>query len=493
MAQLALIRATIGLSSQYHDHYMRAHSLNLSGDDTNQLLGARLGNTSLVAPSEMNNIAARSGGVATQASGVAGIEDGWQTSRGLASFEFAINGASPVQAQTLTVYGYMYGGSPADTGGALPADAMFVPVRMWMVETAVATDHTGFPQESRMMSQSGTYLLNDPNSMGNPNNGLHTIRPVDVINSASAFAAFDDDEQPSGMLDGFGGSSTGMLQTAGMNISKSNNQSTVDYANKILTAAATASFENEKRQDRYEAISMATGLSSIREVSLEDNPFIRVMRRELGYVNMANFVGFSMSEIATVFENFYQVTNAQLTDVSSFDVADHRYSSNAMGGSTFETLVCSELNNIANAILDGHRLSYLSIRATNDVQQGMGQIVINGLPVLYQMGESAPMVDKDPDWQYLATQATETLLAQFYTKYNAEMIHDRMIVDFEANLSLFGESTITVTLHGNRENPHKETFGTMAGNRFDPSLVTSQGLNQSVGAFYNNLKEYMNF
>lgn len=492
MATLTLTQATIGLSSMYQDHYLRAHSLNLSAGDANQLLAGRLGNTNRVAPTDLHDIASRSGGVATQAGGLANVEDGWATARGLASLEFAIEGASPIMQQSLTVYGYMYGGSPAQTGGVLPEDAMFVPVRMWMVETSIATDHTGFPMESRQMSQSGTYLMNDPNYVGG-NDGLHTIRPMDVINSASALAAFDEDDQPAGMLDGFGGSSGGMLATAGMNISKANNASTVDYAAKILGAATMASFENEMRGDRFEAISSATGMSTIKEVSLEDNPFIRVMRRQLGHVNMSNFRGFSMTEIATVFENFGQVTNVTLTDQSAFNVVDHRYDSDTMGGANFQTLIASELNNIGNAVMDANRLSYIHIRATNDVQQGGGQVLVNDLPVMYQLGQSAPLVNKDPDWEYNAAAAVENLIYQFYSKYNAPVIHDRMIVDIELQLSLFGESHITVTINGERDKPHKEVFGTMAGNRFDPTLVSNQGLNQSVTGFYSNLKEYMNF
>lgn len=492
MATLSLLQATIGLSSQYQDHYLRAHALNLSAGDANQLLAGRLGNTSRVAPTDLHDIATRSGGVSAQAGGMANIEDGWQTSRGLASFEFAIIGASPVQQQTLTVYGYMYGGSPVQAGASLPEDAMFVPVRMWMVETTIATDHTGFPTEQRQMSQSGTYLMNDPNSIGNVD-GLHTIRPMDVINSASAYAAFDDDDQPAGMMDGFGGTTSAMLATAGMNISKASNASTVNYAQQILGAATMASFENQMKGDRYEAISAATGMSTIKEVSLEDNPFIRVMRRSLGHVNMANFHGYSMLDIATVFENFAAVTNVALTDQSAYNVVDHRYTADTMGGANFQTLIASELNNLGNATMDGYRLSYLHIRATNDVQTGMGQVNVNGLPVAYQLGQSAPLVDKDPDWQFNATQAVEYLLAQFYAKYNAAVIHDRMIVDIELQLSLFGESHITVSINGERDKPHTEVFGTMAGNRFDPTLVTNQGLNQSVSGFYSNLKEYMNF
>ncbi|UVD32268.1 hypothetical protein [Vibrio phage phiKT1028] len=489
MASLVLTQALIGLSNSYQEHQLRAHAMNIEGSDLNELLAARLGNTSRVAPVEMREIAARSGGVATQSGGTAHIEDGWATSRGLATLEFVIEGASPVQSQTLTVYGYMYGGSPTMAGGALPQDIKFVPVKMWLMEAHMATDGNGFPVEARRTSQAGNFLLNDPNHR----QGLHTIRPMDVINSASALAAFDGDDQLGGGLEGFGGATSGLLQNIGMNISKSQNNSTVDYAEKILTAAATASFENEITGDRFSAICSATSNTTIKEISLDENPFVKVMRRQLGYVTMAHFDGFTMYELATVFENFNQVTNVTLTDTDAFNVIDHRYSSNEMAGATFETLICSELNNLANAMMNDYRLSYIHIRASNNVLDGQGQLVINSLPVAYLLGESAPIASKDPDWGYNATAGAEALIAQFYAKYNSALIHERMIVNFDMYASLFGETEIIVTINDGSNGEHKEVFGTMAGNRFDPTLVTTDGLNQSVSSFYKNLTEYMNF
>lgn len=489
MATLTLMQAVIGLSNSYQTHQLRGHAVNVNATDMNELLAARLGSTNKVAPVEMRDIASRSGGVATQSGGAAYIEDGWAESRGLATLEFEITGASPVQSQTLTVYGYMHGGSPTMVGGQLPPDIKFVPVKMWLMETQASMDGAGFPVETRRMNQAGQFLLNDNTSL----QGLHTVRPMDVVNSVSALAAFDNDDLPGGALDGFGGTTSGLLSNVGMNISKSANNSTVDYAETILTAATTASFEREYAGDRYSAICAATGGNSIKEISLEQNPFIKVMRRTLGYVQMSGFDGFTLGEIATVFENFGQVTNVMLTDTDAFNVIDHRYNSNEMNGSTYETLICSELNNLANAMMNDYRLSYFHIRATNNVQDGMGQINVNSLPVAYQLGESAPIASKDPDWQYNATSGVEAYLANFYAKYNSALIHERTIVDFEINASLFGETEIHVCLGGQQNNVHTEVFGTMAGNRFDPTLVTTEGLGHSVNGFYSNLVNYMNF
>ncbi|BAW98328.1 phage protein [Vibrio phage pTD1] len=488
MATLTLTQSVIGLSNSYQDHQLRAHAVNVDATDMNELLAARLGSTSKVAPVEMHTIAARSGGVATQSGGNAYIEDGWATSRGLATLEFEITGASPVQSQTLTVYGYLHGGSVTMAGGQLPPDIKFVPVKMWLMETQASLNGAGFPVETRRLNQAGNFLLND-----NSIQGLHTVRPMDVVNSASALAAFDNEDMPGGALDGFGGTTSGLLSNIGMNISKSANNSTVDYAETILTAATTASFEREYTGDRYSAICSATGANNIKEISLEQNPFIKVMRRTLGYVQMTNFDGFTLGEIATVFENFGQVTNVTLTDTDSFNVIDHRYSTNQMNGSTYETLICSELNNLSNAMMNDFRLSYFHIRASNNVNDGMGQINVNGLPVIYQLGESAPIASKDPDWQYNVVAGVEAFLSNFYIKYNSALIHERTIVDLEINASLFGETEVKVFLSGNENSIHTEVFGTMAGNRFDPTLVTTQGLGQSVSGFYSNLVDYMNF
>lgn len=489
MASLILNRATIGLSNMYQDHYLRPQAINVDGTDLNNMLAHRLGNTTKVAPSEMRDIAARSGGVSTQTQGLANIEDGWATSRGLGSLEFVLEGASPLQAQTLTVYGYMYNGSPADCGQDLPMDIMFIPVKSWIVETTMTTDAGGFPQEARMVRQSGKFLLNDNTMM----QGLNTIRPTDVINSAAALSVFDEPNQPAGALDGFGGATSGLLQVCGMNITKSDNDSQAEYAHKILTSAATASFEREICGDRYGAICSATGDTTIKEVSLDDNPFIRVMRAQLGHVSMANFAGFSIGEIASVFDNFRQVTNVQLTDTSAFKVDDHRYTSDGMAGADFESIVLAEINNLGNYVMNRYRLSHISIRGSNNVPDGSGQLIINGLPVAYQLGQSGPTVDKDPDWQWNAPAACEELLASLYAKYNATLLHERMIVDFNAELSIFGDSNIMVSLHGDMNKTRSQVFGTMAGNRFDPNLVTREGMGQSVQGFFNNLKDYMNF
>lgn len=494
MATLALTRATIGLSNIYHDHHIRPAALDVSGNDLNNLLAARMGQTSRVEPVQMSQIAARSGGVSTQTQGTAYIEEGWAVSRGLGRLDFEIQGASPVQSQNLTVYGYMYNGSPVEAGGVLPADIMFVPVKMWLVESMIATDHTGFPVEAHKVRESGTFLMNDSSA---PANSLHSIRPVDIINSASAYAAFDEfSENDNGIanaMDGYGGASSGLLSTIGMNISRSENNSQAHYANKLLTAAATASFEKQVTNDRYNAISLSAQNTRMHEIGIEENPFIAVMRSSLGFVSMNNFAGFNLGEIASVFENFNQVANVELTNSNNYNVEDYRYNTNQLAGSSFESIVCAELNNIANAVMNQHELSHFSVRSTNNIVDGSGQLIVNNLPVAYQLGQSAPMVDKDPDWMTKAVTAVEDLIAQFYAKYNATLIHERMLVNVDAQFSLFGDSMVTVSLHGDDHNVHTETFGTMAGNRFDPMLVTSQGLSRSTKGFYDNLTQYLNF
>lgn len=486
MATLFYDHGIIGLTNINTDHYLRAQAINVNSEDVNRLLDHRLGNTNVVETGVLNDISARSAGVSTVNGQMASIEGGWAISRGIAYFELGIDGASPVQQTSIGVYGYLHGGADVLPGQSLSPEIMFVPVKSWVIEKTMVTDGQGFPMATNVLRQSSNFLLDQNQGVGS---SLHTIRPTDVVENSLGFAVTEEHNEMMGGGDGsFGGSTTAALAMSGVVISKTDNDSPVNYTSQLLRAASTSASEMTMNQDSYSAIATAQGINSIKEISVYDNVFLRELRRALGVSSLMGFNGFSLGELAQVFPNFGEATTSQLTETDRFDVEDHRLNKNEHMGSSFEVLYSTELNHLANSMMSKYRLTSLSFRASNNVADG--QIVINSLPVGYQIGPSAPIIDGDPDWEFNTIGAITELLNSFYAKFNSAYFHERVLVDIDCDFHLFAESTVTVKV-GMDGNPQTRTYGTFAGNRFDPMLVSADDMTNSTMTFYNNLKNYI--
>lgn len=484
---MRMVKAMIGLTNINQDHYLRCNALDMTGDDVNALLLHQLGNSSVVSPSEVREMAARAGGVASTNGEMAYLEDGWAISRGLGYFEFDLFGESPVQSSKLGVYGYLHGGSVINVGDALPNEIMFTPTKSWIIETQAVSDHNGFINTKNVLNSANNILVTQLSLNGE---GLHSIRPVDIVNNAVGLATIaNENDLLSGGSD-FGGSAGGALKTAGVIMSRASNDSAGNYAADLISAATVSAIEIQNHGgDPFSGIAASCNLPRLREISPHDCLFFRQMRRSVGMGSLNAFSGFSLEEIAMTFTNFGEVANTQLTDTDRFMTEDNRMDTDEHVGSSFQVLYSVQLNHLANAVMQKYRLSALRFRADNSVDSG--QVNINGNPVIYQIGASVPIMDNDPDLEFNVVSAIEEILYDFYQKHNSAYFHERTQIAIDMNMSLFAESTVQIMLYGDESTTRTRTFGVFAGNRFSPNLIDKENMLQTTQAFYNNLKSYI--
>lgn len=493
MARINLKSGQVGMSNINQDHYLRNHSMSINGNDINELIASRLGTSTRVNPNAINEVALKTAGLSANSQGVAYLEDGWGVSRGVALLKFEIENGGIV-SNTLGVYGYLYGGTEIMPGYPIPDDITFVPTRSWLIETTGVQDAHGIINKNNVLRQAGQFLLNDPRSP----EGSYSIRPVDVVSNSLCLTT-DIMEQQLNPIGGGGdplnttmaGVTEGIISTQGVVHTGADNNSPVNYGRKLLESAMTATLCRQNNLQVYDALSEAVTNPGIKEVPYFDNAFFRTMMSQLGRPSLAGFQGFSFGEIRSVFPTFDMpgVMNTTLTDASRMSVEDFRINTDAQNGADYPTIIANDVLFGAISILDEARLTYMQVRMSNNTPAG--QININNLPVEYQLGECAPLMDEDDGWGYNVVPAVERLAWHIYSKYNSAYHHERRLVNIEAELSFFGESRIAVYVDGNPATERVFNFLTAAGNRIDPTVTTMNGMQQQTFGFYGQLKDQL--
>lgn len=491
---ITLISVKVGLSSNNQDHVLRQHQPNTESTDIDILMEAKLGNSGRVSPLTLEEVSARSGGLNMQASGAAYIEDGgWALSRGLCQMEF-ITSDNVYNQEKLVILGYIAGGEISYADGIDP-NYMFVPIRMWNFKTEQHQDHMGLPVARSSISQAAQFLMNDPTS----NTGLFAIRPKDIIETSAGVQAMRDQDMAisggdNAGEDDFTGTNQSILSVSGLALSNVRNNSPIHYAKALLESSLLTQHQYQQTRDPYMAINESVSGTNIREMNYRDNAFVNQMRNHLGQTStaMSGFEGYSFGEIAHVFENFTDVLSLESADDYRFEVADNRLNTSEFGTSNLAEVICNELVMLSQWLLIENSISLLSITGTNNVMEG--EYDINGLPVDYQAGEIMPITD-GLDVDYIAT--IENIKMQltnlFFGKHCSIYTYSRKIVDFRAELVLFGESTVSVMLDGDPNTERKHTFCTYALNRFDPNLASKDNSVRATKNFFQNLSDHFNF
>lgn len=487
--RMTLVSATVGLSNILHDHYMRPQMLDIDPRDVDILMEAKLGDTGKISPATLMEVSSRTGGISVQPEDNAYIEDGWAFSRGLCQLEFLLENNALVN-EKLVVLGYIAGGS-IDYEGGIPGDLMFVPIRVWQIETKSYTEFDGFLSAKSRITRAAQVLLND-----NSTDGLHSIRPKDILENATAISATrEENSMIGGGDDNWAGSTAGTLAMSGMIFSNVNNNSPTHYASSLLGASMKAG-ENMRMGagDQYSSLSDSIGMTTRQEMHLRQNQFMETMRNTLGRTTttMSGFEGFSFDEIITVFENFADVLNLETADQDRFAVEDSRIGTAEFGSSNRAEIIANELLMLSQYLLFENKLGVLSISGTNDVESS--SLEINDLPVEYMPGEMLPITN-GLELDYIGT--IENIKAQltnfFFGKYCSEYYHSRQLVSFTAHMCLFGQTEISVVINGDPSTERTLAFSTYALNRFDPNLTSRTRSARVSEGFFDNLVNHFNF
>lgn len=483
MAEITLVKAEFGITNIVHEQVMRAQLMSIDNQDIDKLIEDKY--SGRVNPVTLNEVSSRSGGLSVVPEGDAYIEDGWGNSRGLGKLTFEIT-SGPTEQQTLIVLGYLAGGGVSHDGG-IPPDTMFVPVRKWLVDQRSIMDANAFLKVNTKVSESGQYLINDP-TVGES----QTIRPIDIIENSAGLAIDDDNELGGGVGSTYSGSATAVLRLSGVTLSKCQNQSTTEYARKLIEASVRSFDSIENQSDRYSALSESLTTPGINELNVSSDPFMKMMKVTLGMTSMAQFQGFTMDEICHVFENLPDVMFTDAADAARFTVEDHRLDTNEFGTSNLCEIIASKLSYMSQWLLIDNELSVLDISGTNDVNDGEREV--NGLPVGYMVGEALPLADGlNIDLAHSVERIKDQLSAYFFSEYCSPYFHARQLVSFRMSIKLFGESYVRVFINGDEGTTRELVFATYGVNRTDPTLTNRESAMEASTNFYQNLKNNFNF
>lgn len=485
--KIYLVRARFGLANIYQNQVNRTQSMSINSQDVDLLNVSKINGR--VSQNTLHEIGVRTGGVSTQADGYAFIEDGWDAPRrGLAMLEFEIESAMNVE-EKLHILGYLAGGSPSVDEG-VPEDVMFVPVRNWVVNKTMQMMHTGLMKSTSNLTSASQVLLNNPMSSG----GSFAIRPLDIVDGASGMVADDvqDQSMNGGMESQYVGTSNSILQHTGAAYSKAKNQSPGEYAKQLLKSSLRAGSSMETSRDPYGSMGDACMDPGLSETALHRDPFFKTMRHALGMGQMQGFQGFSVGQIAYVFENLPDVMDINACDGDRFQIEDHRLTTNELGSSNYNEIIGNELSSLAQYILVESELGYLDIAATNNVQNSVDNV--NGMPVGFVVGECGLLVDGlEGSLEERVEKAKELFLSHFFLKYATPYLHDRTLISFRMTMRLFGETVIEIFTNGDESNKRRIAFPTFSTNRTDLTLASMESAVNTGTTFFRNLKDYFNF
>lgn len=498
MSKLNLTKVLMGLTNYNHDHVLRNPSLNIQNHHLDELVASRLGNTNGFHPGKIQELAMATCGMNAQALAPATIEDGWAVSRGLAYMEFDVSNGG-YRIGCIGVYGYLHGGDQVVPGMPVPDNIMFVPVRTWTVDIVASQDpRSGLAMEKQKLTRSSQYLM----SVNGRDDGLYSNRPYDILGAGLTIATAEAEMKEQNRwlsggddngADQLGQGLSASMLSAGPALTDMSHNSPIRYGEILLGAAADTTRSSSQGTGFANAIAGGMTNQQIGTADgIDDDTFGRVMSNRFGSSLVGgSFSGWSIGEIATVFENFGSVSKTELTDLNNNTVADNRMYSNGHNGAGYGHAIANDVLQIATSIMasDQGKLSYLEFKVDNGVEHG--QLKVNHLDVGYQLGQSMPMMSEDPNWMYAPEYVTQQLCYQLYPRFNTEHFHDRMMVTVTASIALFGESTISVITNGDPSTEVVLTFSTCCGNRFDPMLTNHAGYSQTANSFCNNLKKYL--
>lgn len=474
MAEITLVKAVFGMGNVNQDHVHRhnildMNTMNIDTIKMEQHQGGVTANT-------LNTIAAQSGGLTTRPSGYVNIEDSWNVRRGLGMFNFLITNNS-VETAELSVLGYLTGGGASHEG--IEPQTMFVPVRCWDTRTTQKFDNMGLPMASTVITGSHQFLMGDPTGRDE----LKSVRPLDMAQEVLGYMASSAD----GMNDGFDGILAADLRQ-NVVMSKTDNLNPTHHARELLRIAAATTTEGQ-----YTGIANAIGDAmvgpGIGESPLTSNEFFKTMMSYNGSFSMANFMGWSVAEINSVFTNLPDVMNITLLNPAATTAVDNTLISQEYGRANSYETIAEELAYLTVHMLIRCGLTHLVFSATNNPHHFSG-LAGSDSGVEVVTGTFGSVLDHDDHAINRVERFKEMLRGLFFSKYSTQFVHTATLLSVQVSSHLFGETSVTVFFNGEQDKQQTYVNATYAINRTSTNITNSvDGLAEAQN-FMQNITDY---
>lgn len=477
MADIVLRDVTMGIGNPNHVHFHRHNQLNLESQNVDLMIQEV--NRGGLVESMINDIAGQSGGLTVQPRGAVEIEDTFNMRRGLCRLRFSVV-VSALKETELIVLGYLAGGE-ARTDGIDPA-TRFVPVRTWSIDVTSVSDMTGMPDVRQTVNNSAQFLLGDPNT----GKKLRSMRPIDIGNEVLGYISTEQEGRQAGYV----GNATADLSNS-LLVSKTQNMDSTHYAKQLLKIAGNVMHDDVAGGMGIEdSISGSIYSNAMSEQLVSDNEFFRAMAVATGTWHYKGFEGFTLGEIASVFENFVDVLDDRMLDANLFDEVDNVAMSSAYGATTITESTAKEIAFLCADLSIRSGLTHIVFAATNNVAEFGGFMEEEGVKLV--TGEFMSISDQDPYAINRLERFKQLFKDKFYTKFNSGYEHQRNIVNIVVTCSLFGETSVELFFNGDEQTMQNYTNATYYICRTSPNIAgTEAGVNDAIN-FLNNLREYIN-
>lgn len=472
---VTLTRAVFGMGNQNHTHVHRHNTIELGSMEVDKLKMEQIAGGIL--PSTLNEIAQSAGQLSARPQGYVSVEDGFNLRRGIGLLNFLIESNATLSSE-MAVVGYLVGGTASSEG--LTTDVLFVPVRCWSTLVTNGQDQHGFPMTKTVIEGSQQFLMGDPYQQKD----LKSVRPIDVGNEALGFMVCEQE----GRANSYYGTAGSDLRNNVL-VSKTDNLNPTHHTRELLRLATVAG--NESSHGRGLEVAMSDNLygPGIGEISMVDNPFIQAMMFASGMHNLAGFQGFSIGEIMGVFDNFTNVLNVDMLNVSNFADDTNLLTSQEYGSANMQEILASELAMICIHLLLKAGLASLAFSATNDPTEFDG---VSGADhgIVFLQGQAMPMMDSD---MYVINRVEnfKQLIAQhFFAKYTGPYAHMRHVISVAVDAHLFGEISVEITLNGEMHKTRRWTNASYYINHTSSSISGSEAGLLEAKNFLTNVKEH---
>lgn len=470
-----LTRAIFGIGNQNHAHVHRHNTMEIGSMDIDKLKFEQ--ESGGILPSTINEVAQSAGHLTARPQGYVSVEEGMNVRRGICLMNFLIESNANVTSEMAVVF-YMVGGT-ASTEGISP-DTMLVPVRCWTTLVTNSHDASGFPVTKTVIDSSQQFLMGDPHQRKD----LKAVRPLDVGNEALGFMVTEQDGT-SAMYTGTAGSN---LQNNVL-VSKTDNLNPTHHTRELLRLATVAG--NESGMGRGLEVALADNLygPGIGEISPTENPFFSAMMFATGMHSLMGFQGFSVGEVASVFENFVDVMNTQMLNVNNFADDTNLLTSHEYGSASMHEILASELAMITIHLLLQVGLASFAFSATNDPTEFDG-VVGSDTGIVFVQGQAMPLLDGDMYVINRVERFKQLIATHFFAKYSGPYAHQRSILAVEVDCHLFGEISVNISLNGEHEKARRYTNASYYINRTSSAISGSElGLLEAKN-FMTNIKEH---
>lgn len=507
-SNLILVETIVGLTNYSHPPALRAPAPYMDSNMMDDLVSQN--KTVGVSPAQLKHYSAHLAGLLTNPSGYAHIRGGFsEYNKGLMSLTFEINSGG-IAETLLTVVGYI---THNDLEAELSENAMFTPVYSWKTHKTMTAGvgQDGLAHVRETIGLRTDYLINDGSHSQSA--GLASVRPGDVMGSASDNLAYDDvmTQASSEGIDGFNvinTTSTGAINQMGVICSNRKNYNPTRYAEELLGSAVNAQqrlLHNSSNAGTYgfgDNSNYGNEMGIISEISanLLNNEskaaydeFLNYMKDLNGSTTYRGFRGWAIRDIVNMFPNFEQTIPPDgfvHMDRNRFEVVDYTQIARAFGTSSPLEVIAQELVFNLLDVLISNDLGELSLSGSNYKHMATEDRLSNIVIVPYN---GFPLSKTDSRLGFNMLQAAEQLRHQIFNKLNGQHINNMTPIEFEVKAELFGFTEVKLTAP-TEESPggvsYFFAFPTYAPSPWSPIFSDVETADQLSRGVYGNVKSY---